>query len=504
MNAWTRKSVLACLVAALAALLAGCGGGDDGPGIFDGLDNPAPQPQPEVRTFWATNLATDIDYQLQANKVGEGTRCYVYLEQGRTVPQSAIDNLIAEFDARIYPGDTGAFGSEPNPGIDGDAKIYILLLDILDTFNPPGNRSYVAGYFSEANEFTQSQMAQYNAHSNEKEMFYMDINPGTAVDLQFLGVLAHEFQHMIHFRQKYVAYAALDDDWLNEAMSEVAPVYCGYGPDYGRVYTFELKPWDSLTIWGGRVQDYAVAYMWAQYLKDRVDSSSGNTIFWRMLHRPDTGIASVSAALADAGYAKDFGGVFRDWAVANYSGNALSWAGHPERSYTTINTWPGIYPVDGTTAIQLPGLFGYVGWTNVSALYGLEPWSVDYYLYTPLSGNTGSVTWTRANPSGWASLGDNTTLSFSLASGSAYSYTGAGYLIAANPSADNNFAGDGVGYTSSRPRPATVAAMLAETGRDATVQRLVAMTGKPFPVCVHPFLREKTRPLEKMGIRPSR
>lgn len=498
MNARIITPALACLLAFVAALLAGCGGGGGGGGVFAGVDNSPPLPAVTL-TFWATDLTTNIDYQLQADRVGVGTRCYVYLEQGRTVPQSAIDNLITEFDARIYPGDTGAFGSEPNPGIDGDAKIYILLLDIRDGYSGPPD-GYVGGYFYAVNELLQADLpAGY--HSNEKEMFYMDIDPGAAGTTQFLRTLAHEFQHMIHHQQKYATYTAFDDDWLNEAMSEVAPVYCGYGPDYERVFVFEAAPFDSLTIWDGNVLDYGVAYMWAQYVKDRVDPATGNTIFWRMLHRPDTGIASVNAALTDVAYGKDFGGVFRDWAVANYSGNALSWPGHPEWSYTTVNTWPGVYPVGGGYGIELLGMFGYLGWTNVSVLYGLDPWSVDYYLYTPLSGNTGSVTWTRANPSGWASLGDNAVLSFGLTSGSPYSYTGAGYLVVANPSGDNNSAGDGVTYASRRPRPATVAEMLAETGRNATVQRLVAMTGRPFPVCIHPFLKGKMRLAAERGQR---
>jgi len=505
MNERILRAALACLLASLAGVLGACGDGGDGTGIFGGAGNPAPEPQPPApvtSTFWATDLATDTDYQIQADRVGEGTRCYVYLEQGRTVSQSTIDAVIAEFDGHIYPGDTGAFGSEPNPGIDNDAKIFILLLDIKDGYTgPPGG--YVAGYFYAINEFTQSEAAAYGLHSNEKEMFYMDISPGIAGDPQFLRVLAHEFQHMIHYQQKVATYAAFDDNWLEEAMSEIAPAYCGYGPDYERVFVFQAQPYNSLTIWDGTVLDYGVAYMWAQYVKDRIDPASGDTVFWRMLHRPDTGIASVNAALAGVGYGKDFGGVFRDWAVANYSGNALSWPGHPEWSYSAVNTWPGVYPIGGGDTIELFGMFGYMGWTNVSALFGLEPWSVDYYLYTPLTGNTGSVTWTAANPSGWASLGDNAVLSYNLVSGNPYSYTGEGYLIIANPSDNNNSAGDGVVYASQRPRPATVAAMLAETGRDATVQRLAAMTGRPISVCVHPFLTDRVRPLAKRSMRPS-
>lgn len=501
MKARILKTSIAWLLASLAALLAGCGGGDDGGGIFAGVDDPAPQPV--VRTFWAYDFSAMTDYQLQADRVGEGNHCYVYVEQGRAVPQATVNALVAAFDAQIYPGDTGAFGSEPNPGIDNDAKISILLLDIRDGYATPSD-SYVGGYFDTLNEFLQSSLPP-GFYSNEAEMFYMDIYPSTVGDSQFLRTLAHEFQHMIHFNQESVSKGGVDDDqWLNEAMSEIASVYCGYGPDYERMYVFQASPFNSLTIWDGTVYDYGVAYMWAQYVKDRTDPASGNSVFWRMLHGPDTGIASVNAALTDVGYGKDFGGVFRDWAVANYSGNAVSWPGHPEWSYTTVNTWPGIYPLGGGYWIELPGMFGFPAWTNVNTLFGLEPWSVDYYLYTPLAGNTGSVTWTAANPAAWASLGDNTTLSFGLASGTPYPYTGKGYLIVANPSDNFDPVGDNVAYASRRVRPATAAAMLAEARRDPAVRRLAAMTGRPVPLCVHPYLREKARPVAGRGARTPR
>lgn len=497
MTAWIPRSALACLAASLAVLLAGCGGGEGGAGVFAGIDR-------EVRTFWAADFTTNTDYRLQAYKAGEGAHCYVYVEAGRTVAQPTIDRFIDEFEANIYPAVTGAFGGEPSPGIDGDPKIYLLLLDIRDGYAGPGD-SYVGGYFYPVNEATQSQAAQDNLVSNEKEMLYVDIDPGVAGDPGFLRVVAHELQHMIHFEQKWGAYQADDDDWLNEAMSEAAPLYCNYGADYERVYTFESEWWNSLTTWANRTPDYAVAYMWAHYMKDRVDPASGNTVFWRTLHRPETGIASVNAALAEIGYAKDFTGVFRDWSVANYSGNALSWTGHPEWSYATLDTWPGVYSIGGGYAVTLPGLFGYAGFTNSTTLFGQEPWSVDYYLYTPLSGNSGSVTWT-ASPysSQWASLGDNAILTYGLTSGTAYPYTGAGHLVVANPSTSGYGGFIYVGHLARDSRPATVRAMLAENARSAAVQRLVAMTGRPVSLCVHPLLREKARPLAARGIRPPR
>src|SRR3989344_4862313 len=38
-----------------------------------------------------------------------------------------IFSLKNEFETVMYPKDTAFFGSEPNPGIDGDPRIYIML-----------------------------------------------------------------------------------------------------------------------------------------------------------------------------------------------------------------------------------------------------------------------------------------------------------------------------------------------------------------------------------------
>ncbi len=493
------ETATACLLVSLAALLGGCGGGSDGGGVFGGTDSsvPGPPPPPETVTFWATDLSTGTDYQLQADKVGEGTRCRVYLENGRTVPQATIGAIVNGFDGTIYPRTTGAFGSEPNPGIDNDAKIAILLLDIRDGYTPGGG--YVAGYFDPVNQFLQAELP-VGYHSNEREMFYMDIDPGTAGDPQFVRTLSHEFQHMIHFNEESASKGGLGDDiWLNEAMSLVAPVYSGYGPDYLRVDLFEGEPWNALTRWDDRLEDYGVAYMWAQYVKDRVDPATGSSVFWRMLHRPETGIASVNAALAEIGYGKDFRGVFRDWAVANYSGNALAWPGHPEWSYTTINTWPGTYPAGGDYSIAIPGLFADPLRTNVGAFPVRTGWSTDYYVFTPQSGSTGAVTWTAASGLEWASLGDNATLSFNLASGVPCSYAGAGYLaIVTEPAGDS---GGGIIVTTGG---GGIAEKLGKARGNAAARRFVAATGRPVPVCVHPFLKEKAGPVLGKRIRPSR
>jgi hypothetical protein len=481
-------------------LAAGCGGGG-------GSALPV---NATTTGFWAADFTTNQPqpYRINATKVAEGAHCYIYLEQGRSVPQATINAILNEFDNNIYPKDTATFGGEPNPGIDNDPRICILLLDIKDGFNPPVNPGYLAGYFDSGNEYLQSQYA----YSNEKEMLYMDTYPATPGSPKFYNALAHEFQHMIHWEQKSHRQGLNDDTWLDEGMSEIAPVYCGYGPNYGRVYTFENAPSDSLTVWGNTINDYGVVYMWAQYVKDRF-SSSNPDIFRSMLHNGEIGISSVDAALAP--YSLTFASTFRDWAIANYSGNTITWTGHPEWSYTSIDTGLGTH-----NGITIPGLFPQTK-HNLTTLSALDMWSVDYYSYTSTSSPTGTVIWTAGSASDAASFINQgiPTVYSDLVSGAIYTFSATGYLIGSNPTGTNSTAADTVVNTAITQNELNTAqsmnsithqsttiktpkAMLDEANRDPALHQLARQTGEPQHICVHSYFLEQEKLFRAKGAKP--
>jgi hypothetical protein len=449
-----------------------------------------------VSAFWAYNFVTDSYYLVNATKVGEGQHCYVYLEQGQSVDQTTITNIKNEFDSAIYAGDTAAFGDEPNPGVDGDSKIYLLLLDIKDDFNGTSNPTYVAGYFDPGNEYTQDQFS----HTNLKEMFFMDTNPAEPGTTDFYATLAHEFQHMIHWEQKTNLQNVNDDTWLDESMSTVARTYCGLGTDtvdtlssVSLLTIYESSPYYSLTHWQGYVENYAVAYMWAQYFKDRFDPLSGaHTIFWWMIHNDQTGIDEVDTALTDISSGKNFTGTFRDWTVANAFGNT-SPAGHPEWSYTSLTGWDGLYLEAPSSIIH-----------NALALSPLDQWSSDYFAYTPKSGTTGTIEW---NPPGGST--DKAALIDTghtggplvypdLTAGTTYDYTDAGYLIEQNPSGSSG-GDDIITYTALGTTPRQ---MLDAAARNPVLWKHYRRTGRPTHICIDSYFREKEMELRAGGARP--
>ena len=98
----------------------------------------------------------------------------------------------------------------------------------------------VAGYYSSADEY--SRLA--NPYSNEREMFYVVLDgsmvPGSD---WYEGVLAHEFQHMIHW-----ADDRNEETWVNEGCSELSAYLNGYDPG-GFDGAFLTDPDVQLTTW---------------------------------------------------------------------------------------------------------------------------------------------------------------------------------------------------------------------------------------------------------------
>jgi hypothetical protein len=485
-------------------LFCSCGGGGGSSASYLPISNPDPVTDPETASFWAYDFVRNRYYTLSAAKVAEGVHCYVYLEDGESVAQDAIDAVKNEFDTKIYPSVTTAFGSEPNPGVDGDSKIYILLQNVIDGFTT-GSSSYIAGYFNPLNEYSVP-------NSNKKEMFYMNINPAPGIvagDADFNDTLAHEFQHMIHWEQKTHLKGLNNPTWLNEAMSTIAGTYCGYGPSWYSVRIYEADPSNSLTMWDSTPYDYGVAYMWAQYFKDHY-TGNGN-IFKEMLDQNSTGITSVNAALTALGYSKNFNETFRDLSIAVFSGSTYTWPGHPEWSYVSIDTWPGSHG-----EYDLPGLFPDSR-QNVNSLAPLEAYSMNFYRYSP----TGSITWTSAGDFNYASFVDSgaSAIAFDMTSDTPYAFTTYGYLI--EQQTEGSSASGGTVVSSSimlnplkladvelvhslkQLSPKSPRQILAEVNDSPVVKKLVAMKGKKYPVRMDSFFVEQEKELRKTGVRPS-
>ncbi len=228
-----------------------------------------------------------------------------------TVQQSDLlqkaGRLSDEFDNRIYPMETSFWGSEPNPGIDNDPRVVIVLTNLIDT---------AGGFFDTANEYSKNLVPE----SNEKETIFLSIRAVVnASERRTFSFLAHEFQHLISFNQKTFLRNTDEDVWLNEARSEYTPTFLGYNDPYDnsnlkrRVAAFLDNPTDSLTEWSNEAADYGQIEIFGEYFVEHF----GSAVLSDSLHSVKSGIDSLNEALRNNRFNLNFADIFLRWAVAN-------------------------------------------------------------------------------------------------------------------------------------------------------------------------------------------
>ncbi len=264
-------------------------------------------------TFNTYNLEKNTNEKIQATLKKIGKHCYVYVAAGAKVDAKSIDKLVNAFDNKIYPEDRSMFGEEWNPGIDDDARITLLLLDIKDGYNPSaGNYAYTGGYFNAGDCYTKEKYPT----SNQREMLYLDVNPSDPSSDKFLSVVAHEFQHMIHWNHDPKEFT-----WVNESMSQLASYLCGYGHP-SQVDAFLRSPDNNMCAWSDddMVANYGQVYMWAQYISTRIASTDERrrSFIRKMVGQTSHGMSGLNAAIEKQGIKNNARNLFKNFCVANY------------------------------------------------------------------------------------------------------------------------------------------------------------------------------------------
>ncbi|HNX74164.1 MAG TPA: hypothetical protein PLM07_02640 [Candidatus Rifleibacterium sp.] len=267
----------------------------------------------QKETFWVNNIAAGKFEQITATLRAIGKYCHVYLEDGRETPQAAIQKVQKQFDAQIYPVNTACFGPENNPGLDGDPKVSLLMLDIQDGYTNP-NDGYVAGYFFAGDQMRQADFESYSkVKSNEREILYLDTYPSDPNAADYLEIVAHEFQHMIHNN--------LDRDevtWVNEGCSQIAPVFCGFAPP-GHYKLLKEDPDRSLNNWAkwNPMPDYGQVYLWNQFIVDHClpDATSRAAFFKALVSSKKKSIGGYIDAMKTIN--RSFSDTFTEFTIAN-------------------------------------------------------------------------------------------------------------------------------------------------------------------------------------------
>ncbi len=308
--------------------------------------------------FWVTNTDSHESFQISAELQYVTPHIYYWIEDGVEFDKDDLKRLCETFEKDIYPTDREFFGTEWTPGVDNDPHLYIVMASNVG--------SGIAGYFSSSDEYN----PVVHEYSNAHELFMVSADNVDLSDPFTYGVLAHEFQHMIHW------YRDLNEDtWMNEGFSELAVLLNGY--DMGGFDSSYLSMPDlQLTDWNPGVNEntphYGASFMFLNYFLNRFGEDATKAL----IAEPENGLVSVDKVLVDLNEKDPESGkqisaddLFADWAVTNSINDSSVGDGRfAYKNYTT--------PIDAslTNVISTCPIGNY---PNTVSQYG-----VDYFQIT--------------------------------------------------------------------------------------------------------------------------
>ena len=248
--------------------------------------------------FFVTDLYAERVYEVYARLRAVSENAYWYVDEAAAddVSDERIGAMSDAFERRIRPAIVGNIGDIWRPGVDNDPRLTVL--------NAPLNGA--AGYFGASDEFPRAT----HPYSNQREMIYMDTGVLRYGGDAYLSVLAHEFQHAVHWHLD-----AGEDVWVNEGMSEMAAHIAGYRLGFAR--DFLEAPETQLNFWPDNpsktAPHYGAASLFTAYIAQHYGGYEGLS---ELAREQGDGVNGVERYLSKVG--ADFAQVFEDWVIANY------------------------------------------------------------------------------------------------------------------------------------------------------------------------------------------
>ena len=345
--------------------------------------------------FWVSDgtQATPVHFILTATLRYVTPHVYIWVQDDYLFDQATLARSAERFETQTYPTNRRYFGSEPLPGVDNDPHLSIL------NGHVPG----VVGYFYSPNEYSRL----VNPFSNEREIFFINLDSAKFGSTAYDAVLAHEFQHMIHWNND-----RNEEAWVSEGMSKLAETLNGFSVS-GPIESFLRRPDTQLTTWALHGEDsgphYGASYLFMAYFLQRFGEPALATVSQSALN----GGAGFDVALRAAGRSERFDDVFADWVVANYLNDAALAGGRygyrdVKLSRPTVMATHAQYPVEGAGDVRQYGADYIV--LNGNAARGLSV-EVEGQAETRLAEMTppaGRWTW-------WSNRGDQTDCSLTHA-----------------------------------------------------------------------------------------
>ena len=257
-------------------------------------------------------------------------------QQDQTITPQQVKYMGQEFDARIWASDVFHFGwykpRAPLAGMDGN-RAAIMIYNIRDQAYWSSYRFYTGGYFWGG----LNDELQINAVFVDSFNWKDSIGPDSASPHLYEGVVAHEFQHLIHNDVD-----GNEESFITEGMADQAMQFI-YGTTTTASHIGEALYYhrDSLTDWKGELFDYGDSVLWQDYLWERAggktlsgapasrlapghtdpfENSSakfadpGDRFTWNLIHDQADGMAGVADLVGGAAGVEQ---LHRDWTLAN-------------------------------------------------------------------------------------------------------------------------------------------------------------------------------------------
>lgn len=261
----------------------------------------------DTRTFWAHNSNTFEFKKITAKLMFISKHAYFWQDVD-SQPLNATGEVATDADWKAagesfdksYESVRAVFGHEESPGLDGDARLFVVNSDSLGK---------VGGYFGQADQLP----GAVEAHSNEGQFFFISNtwSSGVASDY-YKEVLAHEFQHMIH---KNVD--PNEEGWMNEGLSMLAQQVAGMR-GYNSVADYLVKPDQSLWFWSSSAQDYGQSFLYIEYMYEQM----GPDFITALVADQANGLTSIDEILAASGSSRNADDMYADSVTADFFNNA--------------------------------------------------------------------------------------------------------------------------------------------------------------------------------------
>ncbi len=277
--------------------------------VSDRLANKPSPVEGAIQTFRILNVVDNTVGEINAELLAVGDHAYFWFDSGPGAPmpdQDELQNVVRKFDD-IYENTIKYFGFESNPGIDGDSRLHVVNaspIALCGVTEETASQCHLAGLVQPADLLPST----VDPRSNEREMFVM--NTFRFGRDSYLGVLAHEFRHMIEDN-----YDRADTDWEKEGSATLAAELSGYpsgGVERGNM--FLENPDQQLNSWteNNTAPYYGQGYILNRFIFDKL----GQELYTQFATSPLPGLLAVDSVAEANNLDFDGESLWLDWLVA--------------------------------------------------------------------------------------------------------------------------------------------------------------------------------------------